>query len=548
MENLIHDDEATRREAYTSLNEKAENSPHEIEPRIPDLLNYIRVSTEEIVTMNIAMAIWTVCEKITTTGQKYSKSIIETLDFLSSRRMPDEGEGSLLGAAAGYLFRTQQHLQHDIPALKEALPVFMAYLKKGGNLSYSSYGVISHVAFETPKVLENYAGDIIQLVGQGMTQLTPTLTFLYKFNPEAFEEYLDTLLRVYQTDATAKSMILTIFYEISKKKPELLKPYLDVFIPGLMSPTTGSTVAMMLSEIARVDPEGVYPYLNDVKQSIEYVEALKYTVPNLLGLIGRLSDDIAREILPFLADILKDADQNVAIMVLLEFRNLGEMNRELLVPYMDLIRSFADDPEESVRAQANQIIDYMEGRDVRSLAARIDEQNAKIKEIAVSFEALKEYVDKNVEELKSYITEIQKQLPIPTKFSTEGRIRKTLKLHFECGKQDDNCLYPADRPFTAESKVWNRWLKIAMSAVKIGKAIMIPFDSGEAVDAVREAYNAYKDKDDKDFIAEFSEPFLTSEQQDNLINQLRKARYFDVFSFDSQTAGWVCMMCKRQNS
>jgi hypothetical protein len=343
-------------------------------------------------------------------------------------------------------------------------------------------------------------------------------------------------------------MFLTIFYEISKKKPELLEPHLDLFIPSLMSPMTGSVVAMLLSEIARVNPEGVYPYLNNVKQSVDYVEALRYTVPNILGLIGRLSEDIAREILPFLADLLKDADQNVAIMVLMEFYNLGEMNRDLLVPYMDLIRSFADDPEESVRGQANHIIDYMEGRDIRSLALQIDEQNAKIKKIAVSFEALKEYVDKNVEELRSYITEIQKRLPVPTAFSTEGRIKKTLKLHFECSRQDDNCLYPKDRPFISETKVWNRWLKIAMSAVKIGKAMIIPFDSEGAVDAVREAYNAYKEKDDKDFISEFSEPFLTSDQQDNLVNQLKKARYFDVFSFDSQTAGWSCMMCKPRDS
>ena len=548
MENLNHDDEAIRREAYDSLNDKAENSPHEIEPRIPELLNYVRINKEELVSMNIAMAISTVCEKIPTTGKKYSKDIIETLDFLSSRDMPDEGEGSLLGAAASYLFRPLQFLQSDIPSLQEALPVFMTYLKKGGNVSYAPYGVISQVALETPKALEDYAGVIIHLVGQGMTQLTPSLTFLYKFNPESFEENLDTLIRVYQTDATWKSMLLTIFNEIAKKKPELLKPHLKLFIPGLMSPMTGSTVAMMLSEIARVDPEGVYPYLNNVKQSIDYVEALKYTVPNLLGLIGRLSEDVAREILPFLAELLKDADQNVAIMVLMEFYNLGEMNRELLEPYMDLIRGFAGDPEETVRGQADRIIDYMEGRDVRSLAAQIDEQNARIKEIAVSFEALKEYVDKNVEELKSYITQVQKTLPVPSKFSTEGRIKKTLKLHFECSRQDDNCLYPADRPFTTETKIWNRWLKIAMSAVKIGKAMIIPFDSEGAVEAVREAYNAYKDKDDKDFISEFSEPFLTSEQQDNLINQLRKARYFDVFNFDAQTTGWVCMMCKPHDS
>jgi hypothetical protein len=82
-----------------------------------------------------------------------------------------------------------------------------------------------------------------------------------------------------------------------------------------------------------------------------------------------------------------------------------------------------------------------------------------------------------------------------------------------------------------------------MSAVRIGKSIIFPIESGDAVDAVREAYDAYKDKNDKDFLAYISEPFLTSKEQDNLVNQLRDAQFFDVFNYIVETADWACIMC-----
>jgi hypothetical protein len=300
---------------------------------------------------------------------------------------------------------------------------------------------------------------------------------------------------------------------------------------------------MILSEVARVNPGAVYPHLNELKQSLDHVDALKFTVPQLLGLIGRLSEDVAREILPFLAELLKGADQNVAIMVLSEFRNLGQMNRELLEPYMDLIRRCAEDPQQYVRDQANLIIDIMEGRDLRSLAAQIDEQNALMKEAALTVDSLKEYVDKNVAMLKTFIADIVKKLPIPIRFSTEGRLRETLQLHYVCGIQTERCLYPLERPFVTETKEWSKWLRIAMSAVSIGKAVIFPFETSEAIDSVREAYNLYKTGEEKDFLSYISEPFLTSSEQDKLVTQLREARFFDVFNYDPQTAEWACLMC-----
>ncbi|MHA2187467.1 MAG: hypothetical protein ACW99V_04440 [Candidatus Thorarchaeota archaeon] len=545
MDELLSDNDDIRRNAGASLVERASSDPEELEPRIPELLGYIQRTSDDIVSVNIASAVSKICEIIPGTGQKYSSDIIDTLDFLSSREMTDDGTGAIINSAAVQLFVTQQHhLSSTPPQLKQALPTIFKYLRKESSVKWSAIGVITQVSMENPKMLESHAGEIILLISQGVAQLTPSLSYLYTIKPEEFEKNLEVLLQVYQTDKRAQSTLLSVFLEISKKRPELLEPHIELFKAGLTSPMSASSVSMMLSEIARTNPMAVYPYLSDLKQSIEYVEVLKYTVPNLLGLIGRTSEDVAREILPFLAELLVDAEQNVAVAVLSEFRNLGDMNRELLEPYIMLIRGFTDDPQEYVREQANHIIDFVEGRDIHSLAAQIEEHRTKLREAAVSVEILKEYVESNVEMLKKFIADVVKKLPMPVKFSTEGRIRKILQLHFVCSKQTERCLYPDNRPFITETKAWHRWLKIAMSAVKIGKAIIFPIETSEAIDAVREAYDAYRNKDDKDFLDYISEPFLTSEEQDNLVNQLRDARFFEVFNYDPQAAGWACLMCK----
>ncbi|MHA2303002.1 MAG: hypothetical protein ACXACD_18810, partial [Candidatus Thorarchaeota archaeon] len=452
MDELLSDNDDLRRNAGALLVERASSNPEELEPRIPELLGYIQRSSDEITLVNIASAVSKICEIIPGTGQKFSRNIIDTLDFLSSREMTDDGTGAIVNSAAVQLFVTQQHHLSSTPQqLKQALPTIFKYLRKESSVKWSAIGVITQVSMENPKMLESHTGEIIQLIGQGVAPLTPSLSYLHKFKPEEFEKNLDVLLQVYQTDKTAQSTLLRVFLEISKKRPELLEPHIELLKAGLTSPMSASSVSMILSEIARANPMAVYPYLNDLKQSIEYVEALKYTVPNLLGLIGRTSEDVAREILPFLAELLIDADQNVAVAVLSEFRNLGDMNRELLEPYIILIRGFTDDPQEYVREQANQIIDFVEGRDIHSLAAQIEEHKTKIREAAVSVDILKEYVESNVEMLKNFIADVAKKLPMPVKFSTEGRIRKILQLHFVCSKQTERCLYPDNRPFITET-------------------------------------------------------------------------------------------------
>ncbi len=549
MQELLDSSEKTRREAATSLADRAEKTPHEIEPLVPEMLGYLRQSDDDMVRLGISSAIFKLDEKIPGTGRKYSTEIMETLDFFSSYEFTTDESDSLLNAIVGHLFNTQiPHLLTNSQLLTQHLPLIFTYLKKDGSVKWSAYRIFAQVSSENPRMFQDHIGEIIELVGKGNKELSASLLSFYQVKPDEFEEHMDTLIHIYKNDKDAKSVMSSLLVEISRKRPELLEPHIDLMISELSSPTFSSNASIVLGEIARVNPSLVHPHVSELRDATQMVDALKYQIPNILGLIGRSSVDVAREVLPFLSDLLKEADQNLAVMVLSEFRNLGEMDRGLLEPYMGLIQGFSDDPQEYVRSQAQLIIDYYEGRDFRSLAVQIEQQNAMIREAAVSVEALKEYVDKNVEMLKTFIADVAKKLPLPVKFSTEGRIRKTLQLYFVCGMQTERCIYPEDRPFITETKLWNKWLKIAISVVKIGKAIIFPVESGEILDQIREVYDTYKSEDETEFLTYIREPFLTSDEQDKLINQLRDVRFFDVFNYDPQTASWACLMCKPPRS
>lgn len=61
------------------------------------------------------------------------------------------------------------------------------------------------------------------------------------------------------------------------------------------------------------------------------------------------------------------------------------------------------------------------------------------------------------------------------------------------------------------------------------------------IGAIQEMYNGYKTKDDKDFTTFISQPFLTSAEQDKLINQLRDGDFFSKMEYDAQLGNWVLL-------
>ncbi len=543
FQDLLNSDESIRRKVASSLLEQAESSDRNLVGSVPELLGIAQQNSDDLVTIQIAEAVATICEKHPSASREYSREIIRTIEVLSNREITNADADTLIDTTISHLFRAQKDaLISDKNMLKDALPLLFKTLKQEGAARYVAYTIVSHAVNEDARILEEYTRDIIQLVAGGMTELSGTFLNLYHVNSTTFHSEFNSLMRIFNTQPDARSFILSLFLEIAKDEPALLTPHVELLLSQMQSAATAPTASMALTEIARASPQSVYAYIERIQQSMKTVDSLKYTVPPLLGIIGQHSETTAREVIPVLGKMLEESDPSVVTSALIELRNLGHMNQDLLGSYMPRIRSLTKSTHQHIRDQANLIIDHAEGRDLRSLASQIDEQNKLIREAAVSVDALKKYLDDNIEDLKHFIAGVVKKLPVPVRFSTEGRAKKTLRLHFSCGIQTAGCLYPRDREFVTETTTWNKWLKLALSAVSAGVSMLNPLD-GTAIDQVRNAYQSYKTTYDKEFLAFINEPFLTSAEQDSLVTQLRDARFFDVFKYDPTIGNWACIMC-----
>ncbi|MFX1507047.1 MAG: hypothetical protein ACFFDC_13210 [Promethearchaeota archaeon] len=552
IEELIADlsspTENIRKNAIDEISGLSSTNPNELAFHLLSFLKVLQSTSDMYIIQHLGSTISTVTSSVPTLGSDNFEDILATVTVLAENfTMEDESEIFVGICAGGLLEAIRQPITTDQRKFMRALPTFFKLMEKNHSVKYSAMGYVSPMVSRNPRLFKDHVPQIFNLVKGGMTEMISLLWELYKFNPPFYEENIDYLLQMAK-DMNYASIALMILGEMAKKNSTVLNPYINELKETIHSPHTASSSIMIFSEIARKNPELVHPILPEIQEAMEYNDTLKMMAPNILGLVGRMSVDIAAEILPFLVELLDDPDHNVHTVTLMEIRNLGEMDRFLLDPYIEKIRSLENDPQEYIRDQAKHIVDIYEGRTVREFAAAIDDQNKRISEMVHSYEDLKAYVDENVAELKDFISQIAKKIPIPYEFSTEGRIRKTMKLHFICGMQNERCLFPSDRSFTTETKAWNKWLKIALSAVKIGAAIIHPIAAGGAVDAVKDAYEAYKSKDDADFISYISQPFLTSEEQDNLIIQLREARFFDMFNYNAQQGNWACIMCNPPGS
>ncbi|MHA2251265.1 MAG: hypothetical protein ACXAD7_12960 [Candidatus Kariarchaeaceae archaeon] len=542
MDELFSDDEQTRRNAARKITELPASNIDNFTAKVPEFLGYIEKTKDDFVALQIANAISTANTMNTYVKSNYADNILQTIDKLSADRTLSDDD--MWGSTSLILLNTVSDLfRTDMSVLQKWLPLLFRLSAQPGSVKHSASAPITQAGMQSPKLLANYVDELFELIKGGFTQIITSVMNLYKFNPEAFERNFDYLIELYKTDIQWQSITLMVLGEIAKKNSKLFAPHVDIFSQGLNSPAQASQIAMLLNEVVKTNADAVTPLVPIMKQAVEFNDNLLYQIPNILGYIGQTSEEKAKEMLIHLDSFLNEANDNQKIMILSEFRNLGEMDKALLDPYIDKMKGYEEDPEENVRMQARMIVDYYEGVDVRTLAASVEDMNEQVMQAAKSTDELMAYIDENIEMLKDFIADIAKKLPIPKTFSTEGRVRKTIILHFVCDKEAERCLFPHDRSFTTESKDWNKWLKIAFSGIKIGKSVILPANIGDAGKAVRQAYEDYKTKEDKDYLAFISQPFLTSTEQDNLINQLREAKFFDVFQYDPQKAGWDCTMC-----
>jgi hypothetical protein len=201
---------------------------------------------------------------------------------------------------------------------------------------------------------------------------------------------------------------------------------------------------------------------------------------------------------------------------------------------------------------------------VNEIENRMQEMNSAIKACCNSQAGVERYIEEQISEVKEFIAEVVKKLPVPTQITTKkGGILGTktvTQLWFVCEETGEHVI--------VETSDWNKWVKVGFAAIKTGASICRFVAAGdpsifaeamgsatkmfdackhlkENADAeglltkVGSAYQSWKSRDDPPFDEHITEPFLTSKESDELIDGLKKANFFDTMAYDAQTHQWV---------
>ncbi|KJE95508.1 hypothetical protein CAOG_05957 [Capsaspora owczarzaki ATCC 30864] len=440
-------------------------------------------------------------------------------------------------------------------------------------LNQTVAGMFAMTTIVGGKIFVPYVSTVINLVltnpaNQRSSFLT-VLNNVYPFAREEVHPFVPKLVKIFDSGDMGSSVTaLQILSAVAKKNPELLEKFIDDFVPALSSPMSGAMAIMMLVDLAVAYPDHFVKHLDDIKASVSTNQTFIYNAPKIIGAVGRSSEERARQSMETLFEWLKTSpDQNAVPLLMLEIKNVAGAFKASLTPYLDFMQEYIKStPNESTRTVGQSILDAYHDRTLENLGNQVVATDAKIevvvkdtqevkakveeveKRVLTLEEELKEidlFVQDHISELKEFVAGIVKKLPIPMNFTTEDRflkIQKVLVLHFECACKSPHCQFSKGKTFRTETKVINKWIKVAFSAIQVGKAIWDK-DVGAVVEGLRSVYEIGKSQYDTSFQTFITEPFLTSSESDELINQLRDAKFFEAFEYDAQLGNWVCHPC-----
>lgn len=400
-----------------------------------------------------------------------------------------------------------------------------------------------------PKILlKDVVADLFALAhSSGNEQIIQIICMdagLYESQPEVFHANLAVCFEF-------KCMqYSTLIYNISQKRPAALVPFYANLKEVLASEAMfGAIVLMALGALAPLCPDKMFPDLDELLAAARSIQGGETSIAKLLGGVAHRDQTTADLMCERLARELDTCtSQYGPAMLLSELSNISARlsSPEVMKPHLPIIRRFKSTAEVLVQT----LEDFCARRSLENAQTQLDDQkqrlaeaeqridalNQKVAATCHSFEEVKAYVDANIAEIKEFIAEVAKKLPQPRRLEVMGKFRKTLRLQFACVR--------TQREFPIDSGDWSKWLKMGFSLLKLGK-MALDIGMGNplglihtGIDAIKGVYEAYRDKDDKEFNTYISQPFLTSAEQDQLIVKLREQQFFEKFSYDAQLGGW----------
>eukprot|EP01138_Halocafeteria_seosinensis_P011730 gb/GECG01011988.1/.p1 GENE.gb/GECG01011988.1/~~gb/GECG01011988.1/.p1 ORF type:complete len:1716 (+),score=288.74 gb/GECG01011988.1/:1-5148(+) len=403
--------------------------------------------------------------------------------------------------------------------------------------------VIQQVAKRCPRLLYGFVDELVSLLDHNMhgSYILRAFADIAARNVLIVRPHLEKIITATEDIGIAEGSGLTIIGLVGRTEPASAEKAMQTLMGWIIDDVDPEAAVQLLKEVRNV--AGVY------KETLQSYES---KLEDLCNHHETEASTIAKQILDFyrseesyLSDVLLTSQEDIYGRVL---RLVDEKVEGKAVPlqemstYVEQLARRADHLEEKGKKLEDEhylltdsVGDVKQKVNVLEVAAKEEEQrvDSRLEETDKAITRMESELQQKKKEIKSHLALVKKKLPTPSSVEAKGRIRKRLILYFQCA-------YGTQPDFVLETKHWTKWLRVVGSAIAVGKAIA----TGDAGGTLKGLYGVYKAMRRKDIDPKVTmdtltkEPFLTSSEQDELIEALRDQGFFDEFEYDPSIAVW----------
>lgn len=158
-------------------------------------------------------------------------------------------------------------------------------------------------------------------------------------------------------------------------------------------------------------------------------------------------------------------------------------------------------------------------------------------------DAVQHFCEKHIDKIKAYMTKVFVKIPQPVKITIEERSKskKVAKIYFNCQTKSEHCLYRGASHFVMRTKSSRLWIHLMFLALQ-ARASSALCTREPSVHSLKNCWETLK-LDNRTFLTLVTSSFPSAKDQEVLIEELRAARYFDVFHFNALVQAWGCFLC-----
>ncbi|KAG1667911.1 Leucine-rich repeat protein soc-2 [Nymphon striatum] len=220
--------------------------------------------------------------------------------------------------------------------MRLALPVTVKFLHKGNRelcRNLSSY--LSLAAINNADLLSKHIQSIIDSIISGNYGLSKVLPQIYLVKKEPINDHVMALISLLpRCEDSEKLNLLHLFALIAKNKPSLLETNLPQLSECLTIPVTASVVLNVFIDMVAVNPNAFLEYVQKLKTTAEHQPNNLKSVSRVLGNIGLVNKDKAKECLEYLMRHLDNPELGTVAVILQNIKKIFDKYPSFLPSYI----------------------------------------------------------------------------------------------------------------------------------------------------------------------------------------------------------------------